>query len=105
MLEHFTIATFADHLQASFRLFPDSANSETSLELVLIEATDLSPRAGPAAAASRRAPFSLVFRGPPTPILSQRIYRLEHAEIGRFDLFLVPIGPDERGMRYEAVFT
>jgi hypothetical protein len=53
----------------------------------------------------RRAPFSIVFRGPATPILPQRIYRLEHPAIGSFDLFLVPIGPDERGLRYEAIFT
>jgi hypothetical protein len=33
--------------------------------------------------------------------LPQRIFRLEHAELGAFELFLVPIGPGE----YEAVFT
>jgi hypothetical protein len=30
---------------------------------------------------------------------------MEHPEIGVFELFLVPIGPDEKGLRYEAIFT
>jgi hypothetical protein len=30
---------------------------------------------------------------------------MEHAAIGTFELFLVPIGPDREGMRYEAIFT
>ncbi len=37
--------------------------------------------------------------------LEQAIYALEHAEMGMLELFLVPLGPHEDGMRYEAVFT
>ena len=33
------------------------------------------------------------------------MYRVEHEDIGSFEIFLVPIGPDEKGMKYEAVFT
>jgi hypothetical protein len=51
-----------------------------------------------------REPFSLVFRGPAAPALAQRIYRLVVDELGELDLFLVPIGLDGTGMRYEAVF-
>jgi hypothetical protein len=29
---------------------------------------------------------------------------MEHEEIGALDIFLVPIGPDEEGPRYEAIF-
>lgn len=110
MLEHFTITTFAEHLNETFRVFPDAADSGRSLDVTLVEATDLSAHAGPhAAKPDRRAPFSLVFRGPAMPILPQRIYRVTHDAVGAFDLFLVPIGPDtrgdERGMRYEAIFT
>ena len=49
--------------------------------------------------------FAVLFRGPQQPILPQAIYRLEHPRMGSLDLFLVPIGPDDTGMRYEAVFT
>jgi hypothetical protein len=107
MLERFTISTFAEHLHETFRVYPDAADSGRFLEVALIEATDLSTRGGPRTteASTRRAPFSIVLRGPATPILPQRIYRLEHPALGNFDLFLVPIGPDQGGMRYEAIFT
>jgi hypothetical protein len=39
-----------------------------------------------------------------TPLLPQRIYRLEHAELDTLELFLVPIAQDASGTRYEAVF-
>lgn len=53
----------------------------------------------------KRQAFSLVFRGPGEPVLPQRIYPLVSATLGALELFLVPIGPDKEGMRYEAVFT
>ena len=49
--------------------------------------------------------FSLVFRGPNTDTPVQKVYMLQLAELGQLELFLVPIGPDETGMLYEAVFT
>ena len=66
----------------------------------LIEVNELDGTAGP----GLRSPFSLVFRGPLEPFVPQGIYRLEHGQLGELDLFLVPIGPDQAGMRYEAVF-
>lgn len=51
------------------------------------------------------APFALLFYGPGERLLPQRIYRLEHATLGAFDLFIVPLGPDAQGLRYEAIFT
>jgi hypothetical protein len=53
-----------------------------------------------------RAPFSLIFRSPGEQRHApQQIYTVRHAELGALELFLVPIGPDDGGMRYEAVFT
>src|SRR5690242_15009113 len=98
MLEAFTLATFAERLGESFRAHPDVG---PPLTVELIEATDLSGGKPPA---DHRAPFSIVFRGPLTPLLPQKIYRLEHDALGAFELFIVPIGPDAHGMRYEAVF-
>ena len=97
MLENFTIGTFSGHLGETFRIYPEDAGP---LEVELTSATGLGedPEHG-------GRPFSIVFRGPKDVLLSQRIYRMEHAEIGAFELFLVPIGPDEAGLRYEAVFT
>jgi len=52
-----------------------------------------------------RQPFSLTFRGPREPQLPQAIYRLEHAEAGALEIFIVPIAADGESTMYEAVFT
>jgi hypothetical protein len=33
------------------------------------------------------------------------VYGVEHDRLGTFDLFLVPVGADETGVSYEAVFN
>jgi hypothetical protein len=38
-------------------------------------------------------------------VWAQRIYRVEHDAMGPCDLFLVPIGPRDGGMQYQAIFT
>ncbi|MEA2219329.1 MAG: hypothetical protein QOJ35_1955 [Solirubrobacteraceae bacterium] len=52
-----------------------------------------------------RQPFRLLFRGPPDPVLPQAIYRLEHARLGALEIFVVPVGRDDDGTSYEAIFT
>jgi hypothetical protein len=52
-----------------------------------------------------RVPFALLFHGEPLVPVRQQICTLSHHELGRFELFLVPLGPDERGMRFEAVIS
>jgi hypothetical protein len=65
------------------------------LELVL-SSCDESPHARPDHPA-----FSLTFESSdPTP-REQQIFALEHAELGRFELFLVPLAPTT----YEAVIN
>jgi hypothetical protein len=52
-----------------------------------------------------RPPFSLIFIGASDLILPQMIYRLRHDEMGEVSIFLVPIGKDQRGVSYQAVFN
>ena len=54
-----------------------------------------------------RRPFSLVFRiaGDTDSFLPQQIYHVSNDNFGDMDIFLVPIGPDKVGMKYEAMFT
>jgi hypothetical protein len=47
--------------------------------------------------------FSLIFRGPVSHGLIQRSYAMAHQALGNLMLFLVPLGPDEGMMRYQAV--
>lgn len=49
--------------------------------------------------------FSLYFRGPNHLLLPQRIYRIEHEQMGELDIFLVPVGQGPSGFLYEAVFS
>jgi hypothetical protein len=96
MLEQLRLEDFSGKIGEKFQLRLDSG--ETA-EIELIEA------AGTGGNPLKRPPFSIVFRVPEDAIHEQKIYRLEHAELGEMDLFLVPLGPGETGMRWEAVFT
>jgi hypothetical protein len=49
--------------------------------------------------------FSVVFRGTNESFLGQGMRALEHDQMGRFSLFLVPLGRDDEGAYYEAVFN
>jgi hypothetical protein len=95
--EELTVETFEVREGQTFRAeFEPGA----AAELELVEVTRL-----PATGIGRADPFSLVFRAPQGTQHEQRIYRLAHDELGSFELFLVPIQPDERGPLYQAVFA
>jgi hypothetical protein len=93
-LDSLTAHDFAPLRNQPFQLAPERGQP-IELELVEVDAAE--------GAGGR--PFSVVFRGPGEPVLPQRIYRIEHATFGSLELFIVPIGRDADGIRYEAVFT
>jgi uncharacterized protein DUF6916 len=97
MLQDLTAASFEAHLGTPFRV---NFGGESPLEVLLYEVKLHEAHPGP-----RSQPFSIYFRGPHPPLLPQQIYPLEHDRLGTFEIFLVPIGPDAQGMRYEAVFN
>jgi hypothetical protein len=102
MLDQLTHAKFATLVGQRFRLH---VNDAKIVEVELIEVVQLPTHAGRGAAEAKRSPFSLVFRGPREFVLPQRIYPVEQESLGKAEIFLVPIGPDEIGQRYEAVFN
>jgi len=102
MLERLTIDTFSPLQGDPFTLHLDATRT---MVVELAEVTDLSDTARSTPPEGQRTPFSIVFRGASDAVLAQGIYRLEHAALGSFEPFLVTIGPDAGGMRYEAVFT
>jgi hypothetical protein len=91
-LETLTAADFGSLRGDRFRIEPEDA---APFDAELVEVTEIAREPG------GRAPFSVVFRGGPTPPLPQRIYRVWHEQLGALEIFLVPIAVD----RYEAVFT
>ena len=93
------IQDFASHQNEDFAL--DIENAGLSLKMKLIEISEIG---SPKPQEKRRA-FSLVFLGPSDYLLNQQIYRLTHPKMGELNLFLVPIGPNQEGLQYEAVFN
>jgi hypothetical protein len=93
-----TVETFAGHEGETFSIeFADA-----TLELTLAS-VERSP--GEWGRTDAREPFSVEFRGPLEHVLPQQIWPLDHDELGRLEVFLVPLGPQDDAMRYEAVFT
>ena len=92
--------TFAPHLGTRFAItLADGGDRSLELELWAVDALPASPHAP-------RAPFALRFRTPAvTGYLPQRMYALAHPVLGTLEIFLVPLGADASGMRYEAVFA
>lgn len=97
MLETLTKETWEAYLEQSFDI---DADSQQPLQIRLTEVSGYGRRLG-----AQREAYSLMFRGPAQPVLMQRIYTVRHEKMGPLAIFLVPIGPDVQGMRYEAVFT
>ncbi len=74
-------------------------DAERAIDAVLAEVSE------GAATSPANQQFSLLFRAPLDAPLEQRIYSVAHAELGRFDLFLVPVARDAAGVQYQAVFN
>ena len=81
--------------------FTVQLDAGVSVSAELVEAHGL-----PAPPFQGRQPFSLLFKGPTTPRLLQRTYRLQPpAGAKPLDIFLVPVSADTTGVCYEAVFA
>ena len=88
---------FSKHVNTKFRI-----PGEQPIELELAEVKGYLSKAHEQTGMER---FSAFFSGPRQPYLPQRVYPLEHEQMGAFELFLVPVASDENGFRYEAVFN
>ena len=62
-------------------------------------------RARTAPEGTLRDPFTLTFRGAPELRLPQGIYRLNNAQLGDMEIFLVQIAADATSSTFEAVFN
>jgi len=103
MLDQLHAATFSAQLHSLFKILP------SAMPLVEVELIEVAERgsadATPPRAAARQERFSIVFRGPRERLLQQGIYQMQHDHLGAFELFLVPVGQDQHGIYYEAVFN
>jgi hypothetical protein len=101
-LENLNLTKFSAVLQTQFRV-QTGPGSETTLELVQANPSDTPAR--PTGKEARGESFMLLFHGPSDRMLPQGTYAFTHDELGRFDLFIVPIGQAPGVFQYQAVFN
>jgi hypothetical protein len=98
MLEQLSIADFQPHLNETFsiRFTPEATHAA--------QLTQITPWSH--GSDKYRQPFTLEFE---TDLKGQYylqgVFVLVHPERGDLEVFMVPIGPGENGMRYEIVFS
>jgi hypothetical protein len=90
---------FKQHLNTPFRL---QVNAPKPIDLTLVEVESRPSEAHEQQGMER---FSVFFMGSPEFLLPQNTYRLAHPEMGEFDVFLVAVGKETDGYRYEAVYN
>ena len=90
---------FADKVEQIFVL---SEQGVPAIPLTLAEAEPLDMAAG---RPDVRPPFSLTFLAKDPRVLPQRIYRVEHDDLGVLEIFLVPMAKDAHGVTYQATFN
>jgi hypothetical protein len=95
MLDQIKPNLLTEHIGTTFEVINDPASvfGLTLTSVVEHEKTE------------RNHSFSLLFHGPQTPFIPQAIYKLQHAELGVLEIFLVPVAKDKDGFQYEAVFN
>jgi hypothetical protein len=92
-----TINHFSPYLNQPFDVVVDENHT---VPFELIEVTPLQNTAN-----QPRNPFSLLWRAPKSYIFPQGTYIFRHPVLGNLDIFIVPVGVDTTGVRYEAVFN
>ena len=94
-----TEAEFSKHVNTKFQV---QAEAPQPIELTLVSVTPRRIEPHEQAGMER---FSAVFMGPREIFLPQQTYRVSHPEMGEFDIFLVALGQEPEGIRYEAVYN
>lgn len=98
MVDPYELSTYEPHVGETFRL---EFAEHSPVDLTLVEAVPgpwQRPEGGKIA-------FRLEFSGPPEPLLEQRMYRMQHPDLGTIEIFIVPVDRDADASTYEAVFN
>jgi hypothetical protein len=101
-LDQLTCADFTAQAKTIFRVRFDV---QDLVELELSEVTPVRVIETGGANSVAYENFALLFLGPADRMLPQRIYWFESATLGRFELFIAPVGGEAKGMRYQALFN
>jgi hypothetical protein len=93
--EILTKEAFSENLNTRFRI-PFQSGDAAELELIEVVET---------MSTSNQQQFSVFFRGPLEYLLPQGTYHMEHEKMEAIDIFIVPVGKEQNGFHYEAVFN
>jgi hypothetical protein len=100
MLGYYNKSTFTPHVNTTFLV---RLNDSTVGRIKLVEVKDYTNASGAAAGQER---FSLFFKARGGVNIPQNTYEVEHAALGTFSLFIVPVGLRSGGAQYfEAAFN
>jgi hypothetical protein len=94
MMREMTYGDFSGRVGKAFQV--EAGGSQLPLKLEAAQELPSMGRSG--------GSFRLEFMGPHQPVLPQAIYPFA-IDGDRFEIFVVPIGQDARGTRYEAIFV
>lgn len=97
MSQTITMDTFLPLIEENFSVHL----GDKTIPATLLEVTPL----GEPEDSGERSGWSMVFQFPPHQLYNQGIYEFEHAGIGSLAIFVVPIGEDSDGVRYQAIFN
>jgi hypothetical protein len=102
-ISYYKRTTFAPLLNTEFQIHGDP--EKVKVKLVEVGDAAATKTSAERAARTRSESFSLVFKGSASQRLPQNNYTIEHAGIGKFSLFLVPVGRGKKGRHYQAIIN
>jgi hypothetical protein len=95
LLGRLTSESFSKNLNTSFEIQVSALNTQ---ELELIEVSKKKVHRGTES-------FDVLFRGIKENQFTQGTYLINHARMGSFPVFVVPVGNGKNGVFYQAVFS
>lgn len=87
---------FAPYLNQKFYIHYGE-NEQLEVELTSVEVHGTTP-------VGRKQQFLLIFQSFIPEYLPQNVLHISQPRMGSMDVLVIPIGPNERGMRYQVVF-
>ena len=94
-MDHLKASDFEANLHTKFKIY---RTGDEVFEAELVEVLELHNTEVLEA-------FSIIFLVPVEFGLYQQIFPIEHATMGKMELFIVPVNQVETGYRYEAIFN
>jgi hypothetical protein len=103
--EQLSFASFSKFVGSAF-IVQSGAEPRVTLELIRAVPQPALRAASAKAPDAHHEKFSLMFRGPQSASLAQNTYTFQHRHMGRFAMFIVPVGlKDQEHDYYQAIFN